>query len=591
MPPLLPLLLALCAVPVRGIFDRTCPRKEPPPGVLVLAPNSKLVLTCSGDVKVNGAKVRMWKNSSNTSKGLNSSDATPTTDGINNTAALSDRLTMKNAVSEGPLFEPTGMENKRVLKHMDSGYTASPTTHSVQKSSISWSRKNGSKMDAGEEDEGDPVEEEEEEEEGESRVTRSIKSMHHWRWNGRSGKGDRDWREITSEWGGKTLSLSSVRPSDSGKYACYHKGREMFSVRLIVADPPETPTLSCYKRSPSSKIRCEWTPQKAITVTPDCFLYLSKKLGRVSEPFRRLKCSFSLRLSRCWCALDHNEDQLRTLHIAFLCVSSITGNATSSLLHFRPLSILKPDPPSHVTVRQEVGQETKLKVSWSYPKSWKSQDGYYELTYELRYRPLKSSFSQEKIIKEDRTYTITDALPGDVYTIMLRTREEYDGVWSEWSSPVNATSWTAPSVSPFTTTAFPLYAEGSGSEEDLTDGTETVYAGPDQSHHILWISGSLILLSAVLAVYLFRYKDRFVSKLQSLSVTPKCRDSPQPQPSTLAAPEAQALVNSPPQYYKVPPPIEAVRQEEEDDDEEGEQANETMGALHFSNTSYFFLQK
>lgn len=41
-----------------------------------------------------------------------------------------------------------------------------------------------------------------------------------------------------------------------------------------------------------------------------------------------------------------------------------------------------------------------------------------------------------------RSHTITDAMPGVQYLIQLRAKEEYDGQWSDWSTPVNARSWT-----------------------------------------------------------------------------------------------------------------------------------------------------
>ncbi|XP_041648395.1 interleukin-6 receptor subunit alpha [Cheilinus undulatus] len=582
----LPLLFVLCAAEsVRGVFDGTCPSKEPPHGVLVLSPGSKLVLTCSGHVKVNGVKVTTSKNGSNRVRRVNSSNATPTHVNITNStedSIKSSKVTMDIAVSERHQSDLS--ETEKVIAHTDSGYTASPTTHSVQRSSMSWILKSGSDLEAEEVEDF----EEDDGEEG-SRVTRGIKLIYQWKWNGRTlGKGDRDWGEITLEGRGETLSLSIVRVIDSGKYTCFSKGREMFSLRVTIADPPETPYLSCYKRSPSSKIRCEWTPQKAVTITPECYLFLSKKVGLQSEPFQRLKCSYSLRLSRCWCALDFNEDHLRTLHTVYLCVTSIAGNATSSLLHFRPLSILQPEPPSKVLVQQEAGQETRLKVTWNAPGSWKSQDSYYELIYEIRYRPLRSSFSQVKLIKVGRVYIINDALPGVEYVIELRTREEYDGLWSDWSEPVNASSWTAPSVSPLTTTVFPFYPEGSGADDELTN-VDPEFSGPEPSHHILWILGSFVLLSVMLAIYIIRYKGRLVSKLQSLSVITKCGDPPQSQPSEQTDPEGQASVKLVPPCYKESPSSEAEREEE--DVEEEEQGNDLMEALHFSNTSYFFLQK
>ncbi|XP_034552868.1 interleukin-6 receptor subunit alpha [Notolabrus celidotus] len=605
---LLPLLVALCAEPAHSIFDGTCPRKEPPPGLLVLSPGSKLLLTCSGHVKVDGVKVSVARNLSNSSRKWISSNATRTAVNITDitvASVKSYKQTVKSAASQGYHSSPTEAHDNRIITHTDAGYTASPTTHMVRKSGVSRLLKSEYNWEA--EEVGDEGELEEEEGEEGSRVTRGVKMMHHWKWNGKTvGKGDRDWGEIAFEERGATLSLSSVRVKDSGKYACYYKGREMFSVRVTIADPPETPSLSCYKRSPSSKIRCEWTPRKAFTITPDCFLLLSKRRGRGSEPFHQFKCSYSLRLSRCWCALDYNEDELRTLHKAYLCVTSIAGNATSNLQHFRPLGILKPEPPSQVSAWQEVGQETRLKVTWSYPKSWKSQDSFYELIYEIKYRPRRASFDNEqvKVIKEDRYYTITDVMPGVEYLIQLRASEEYDGQWSDWSTPVNASSWTAPSLSPLITTTFPVYLEGSGADDDLIYVIEPVFSGPELTHHILWISCLFILLSVTLAIYIFRYKDRFVSKLQSLGASAQCGDPPQPQIFTPTAPERQAVVIFAPPRYKHPPPND-MEEEEEEEEEEGEEEegeeeeedeqeqwiNDRLEAQHFNNTTYFFVQK
>ncbi|KAK1895302.1 Interleukin-6 receptor subunit alpha [Dissostichus eleginoides] len=397
----LPLLCALCATPVHGIFDGTCPKKDPPPGVLVLSPGSKLVLSCSGHVEADGVKVRVGSSSDENRTSVNN---------ISNPEAL-----MKSA-------KPT-VEN------------------------------------------------------------------------------------------------TVVRLSDSGRFTCYHRGRERFSLKVKVADPPETPQLSCYKKSPSSKIRCEWAPQKPFTIFPNCSLFLSKS---ATKSFLHLQCTYSSKHSRCWCALDHNDDELRSNYMAYLCVTSMAGNTTSSLLSFMPLSILKPDPPSGVSVRQEEGQEMRMTVTWSLPITWKSQDSFYKLIYEIKYRPLKSFDHWQ-----------------------LRTREEYDGQWSDWSTPLYESSWTAKrsvEYEDLTATTFSVYTEGSGADEDLSDVPEPVQGGDEGPHHILWIScGSFAFLSVILALFIFRHRDRFMSKLKSMSVSIPYGDSPRPAPSAQTPPEGHAL--------------------------------------------------
>ncbi|XP_031709335.1 interleukin-6 receptor subunit alpha [Anarrhichthys ocellatus] len=591
----LPLLCVLCAAQVQGIFDGKCPRKDPPPGLLVVSPGSKLVLTCSGGVEVNGVKVNIHTNNRRGSY----FNATPTTVNIiSKTGVLmkSKTHTVKNPVSEGYQSNSKSAGERRSPGRTETGYTASTTTHTVRPTNASRLLKVESDREAEEMDGIGDYEEEEGAEEG-SRVTRGIKSRLQWKRNGRTvGKGDRDWGEITFERSEASLSLSSVRLTDSGRYTCHHRGRERFSLKVNVADPPENPSLSCYKRSPSSKIRCEWVPQKPVTVWPNCYLLLSKS---PTDAFLRSQCSYSSRHSRCWCALEHNEDEQRTLHMAYLCVTSITGNATSALLHFLPLGILKPDPPSYVTVRQEEGQEMRMTVTWGLPNSWKPQDNYYELIYEIKYRPNISSLyhGQIQMVKK-RSYTITDAMPGVEYLIQLRTKEEYDGQWSDWSKPVYASSWlftTAKGLfgkDDLSSTMFPVYTDNEGSsdtDDDVFDVPEPVQSGAEVLRHVMWISGSLSLLSVILAAYIFRHKDRFMPKLQRLSVVIQCGDSPRPQPSAPTPPEGQSLVTFAPPRYKKNPQREVEEGEEENKEEQ--RLKERVEAMHFNNTSYFFLHR
>ncbi|NXL40592.1 IL6RA protein, partial [Glaucidium brasilianum] len=57
---------------------------------------------------------------------------------------------------------------------------------------------------------------------------------------------------------GNALLLRHLRYEDSGRYGCYGGGRLLRSLRLLVEEPPETPRVSCYRRSPDKDILCEW---------------------------------------------------------------------------------------------------------------------------------------------------------------------------------------------------------------------------------------------------------------------------------------------------------------------------------------------
>ncbi|KAK2844587.1 hypothetical protein Q5P01_011246 [Channa striata] len=576
----LPVLCALCAAQVRGIIDGACDRKDPPPGVLVLSPGSRLVMTCKGHVTVNGKTVNMARNNSNTNRRLSPSVAPPTTAGHD----LNNEHTTDNTVSEvynsnSEVTSVTGENGS--AGDTDAESTASPTTHMVEPTSVSRVLKSDW--------EGEEVNRENDYKEGDDgrRTTQGLKHTPHWSWNRkRVGRGKRDWGEIRFDKKGAMLSLSSVRQMDSGNYTCHHRGRETFTLKVIVADPPEEPIVSCYKKSPSSKIRCEWLPKKPVTKLNTCYLIWNK---RPEETFAHLQCSYSNNLSRYWCALDHNEDDLRKLHTAYLCVTSITGNATSPLFSFIPWNILKPDPPSSVNVQPVVGYERYMRVTWNSPVSWKSQDSYFKLIYELKYKPLEFSLSNEQTKPSNNLHseTITDLIPGVDYVIQVRTKEEYDGQWSDWSTPVIGRSWTAPSPSE------DIYTTRSTDE----DGSAYVTEGPELenpveetvSHHVLWISGSFLLLVFILAAYVFRHKDRFMPKLHHLNVISQCSDSSQPPPSSPTAPEVQALVTFSPIHYKEPQ--QNGKEEGEEENEEEQKVKQRIEAMHFHNTSYFLFRR
>lgn len=183
---------------------------------------------------VNGVTVKVARNSSNTNRRGSPSVATTTTgDSINKHTMGSTANELYH--SNWGVSTVTGKNRSPI--YTDTGSTASSTTQVVHPTSVSRLLKSESNWEDKEmETEGYYEEEEEEEGERGSRVTRGVNSSPKWRWNGKMvGKAKRDWGEITFESRGATLTLSSVRLADSGNYTCHHRGRDRFSLKVIVA--------------------------------------------------------------------------------------------------------------------------------------------------------------------------------------------------------------------------------------------------------------------------------------------------------------------------------------------------------------------
>ncbi|XP_013865160.1 interleukin-6 receptor subunit alpha [Austrofundulus limnaeus] len=531
-------LCVRCILPVCSLFQGSCPRKDPPPGVLVVAPGTSLVLSCSGDVKLNGAEVIL------TSSSINRNQPGSVRTSVRTGASL------QNSVSQRNLGPAAGGDP-------DLGFsgTAGPTPSSR------------TAADSDQEDEG------------QLKVTGDETLRRHWTWSKLSGQNKEEHTVISQE---EVLSLDPVTVMNTGKYSCYSRGEESFTVTVIVTDPPETPSLSCYKKSPSSEILCEWRPQKPVVKRFNCHLFLKK-----GGTQKQIPCSYSWQQSQCWCSLDYDEEELRTVHMVFLCVTSILGNATSPPVSFRPLEILKPDPPSNITAKQKDRCGRKVEVTWSLPLTWKQQDSFYKLTYEIRYRHVRSKYQQVYEVEQVRSYTITDALPGDQYLIQLRVREEYDGLWSEWSPPVSTRSCRAVEITDYFPTPTPTWDySGSGFPDDEDEGSKRDTDKKPQ--FVFWISALFAFFSAVLAVYVFRHRDIFFSKRYKLLAIAWCGDLSPPPPPATAALKGETLATFAPQLSEERPPQSDVQEEEEKEEEES--VTGCVETMNFNNTSYFFLQ-
>ncbi|NXH15644.1 IL6RA protein, partial [Bucco capensis] len=77
-----------------------------------------------------------------------------------------------------------------------------------------------------------------------------------WQLEERGGGGGGGSRLLLAQ--GNTLVLRKLRAEDSGRYSCSVGGQPQRSLQLLVEDPPETPRVTCYRRSHDKDLLCEW---------------------------------------------------------------------------------------------------------------------------------------------------------------------------------------------------------------------------------------------------------------------------------------------------------------------------------------------
>ncbi|XP_063054341.1 interleukin-6 receptor subunit alpha [Engraulis encrasicolus] len=607
------------AVLAEGYQDSICPQREPSPGVLVLTPGREVVLYCHGDVIVDSIlKVKgkagghfittRQEATKTTSDGVHNGQPTEatftkaegtttgngpkeagmtsddkrrgTTPGMIKTETerasspdgksggnLSDRYQESTQgtppsspgqrVAERDAFEnqPRTVTESTLFATQQSDSSATERPEVVTPHGVSTVPQPSPKTD------GDAV----------TVGTAGLQRRIFWTRNGVMLPGSAE---------KSVLSLLHLRPWDAGNYSCYSQGALMSNVKITLGSPPVNPTLSCYRKSHESKIRCDWTSPQPVVPTPKCNLLL-RKSGHSST----VACSYSVTRSRCWCVFDHEEQGgwgPRNVYIARLCVTNTAGNATSPEVRFTAENSIKPDPPVSVRASGLQGGERLLVVSWSYPLSWRR--GFYQLRFQLRYRPAHAD-KYQTVETEGLSWTITDAWPDAEYELQLRAIEEFSlGHWSDWTSAVHARAWKPPestTVADFHSLDPLWYVdEGSGSGEEIRIPDSVV---SDDSMDIFGTAFGvcvLVVMLILLSAYVFRHRVRFASKLGKLGASPPPGDSSVSPPPP--SPEEEKPLMSP----VSPTPSQATMQHHFPLPPEG-----NTQSIHFHNRGYFLVPK
>ncbi|XP_042640978.1 interleukin-6 receptor subunit alpha isoform X2 [Tyto alba] len=208
------------------------------------------------------------------------------------------------------------------------------------------------------------------------------------------------------------------------------------------AEPPETPRVSCYRRSHNKDVLCEWPLRVKPSPGTRAMLWVKQRFAAENATEQWCRYFSKARKFVCRVKVPPGADDTKPLVVS-TCVNNGAGGSAGEDRIITLSSILKPDPPLNVTVEALEKAPQQLRVNWSYPSSWDPR--FYWLRFQVRYRPEPAQTFTEVDQVMTTWLDIRDALRGTRHVVQVRAQEEFGhGVWSEWSRVAVGTPWTDP---------------------------------------------------------------------------------------------------------------------------------------------------
>ncbi|XP_059688316.1 interleukin-6 receptor subunit alpha [Gavia stellata] len=320
---------------------------------------------------------------------------------------------------------------------------------------------------------------------------------------------------------GNTLLLRRLRYEDSGRYSCYVGGQPLRSLRLLVEEPPETPRVSCYRRSHDKDVLCEWPLRVKPSPGTRAMLWVKQRFVVENATEQRCRYFSKARKFVCRVKVPPGADDTKPLVVS-TCVNNGAGSSAGEDRIITLSSVLKPDPPINVTVEALEKAPQRLRVNWSYPSSWDPR--FYWLRFQVRYRPEPAQTFAEVDQVTTTWLDIRDAWRGTRHVVQVRAQEEFGhGAWSEWSREAVGIPWTDPrdltsEMGPFSS-QFPMEDGTYGVTlppelfgEDAADGAggaivEASARSMASPYAFLVAGGSLLLGIALFVGIVVRYRQ------------------------------------------------------------------------------------
>uniref|UniRef100_UPI00398EEAC7 interleukin-27 subunit beta-like n=1 Tax=Pristiophorus japonicus TaxID=55135 RepID=UPI00398EEAC7 len=239
------------------------------------------------------------------------------------------------------------------------------------------------------------------------------------------------------ELSGSHLTLLSANPSREGQYSCHNQetGNAYSKVSLLLGYPPGKPQVSCWSVRYPLNVVCSWKLENQTylpTETKVTYSYGVEYVeGCSSEGTLQGNCT--IEDIKLFSKIPYTVKVTATNPLGF----------RSTNKQFIVEKIIKPDPPTDVTVSAIPNQPKKLLLQWKPPATWPDPE-IFLLKYIIKYWQERSNRPRMIEVSDQTNYTLRGLRSRALYFVEVAAKDFVDnGNSSDWSPTVSARLWSS----------------------------------------------------------------------------------------------------------------------------------------------------
>ncbi|XP_069498044.1 interleukin-12 receptor subunit beta-2 [Ambystoma mexicanum] len=205
---------------------------------------------------------------------------------------------------------------------------------------------------------------------------------------------------------------------------CENRRAPLCGIYIKVGNPPDEPrNVSCIMFGALGNITCTWDPGRDTYIRTEYALQFGN-----GTPRRHINASKN-NIHTFDCRLISVNFSRESNHTVRIIASNYLGKAISSPLTFTFMDIVKPRPPTHLSIEFPNLSANNCTIKW--------RDDQQMRIFRLRFRSKSNLFWNTALVINTTIYDLHDVTPFTEYEFQVSGKfYAHKGKWSDWSLPV-----------------------------------------------------------------------------------------------------------------------------------------------------------